>query len=207
MKVVLLSLVSFMFLSQAFATHSAVGGIQQNSNAFKEKTGILAHPAALQSAAQTGHKHPSPIPHDVPILLVDGAITPEQIPDDVAYSHFIRAAAISSKPTRAEVSRRDGFLALVGLTADDRRALVTSLAGVGDQLNRIARQKQQLAPDSLLSVQGLAPLVKLRAEEEAVLASARARLDLSLSFVGYEQLDRHIQHRIKSRIKVYVPKP
>jgi len=75
---------------------------------------------------------------------IDDQDTPELIPDYVAYRHLIMAAAISDTPSEYELSRREAYLARVGLAAIDRNALVAAVGGVRAQLNAIAPRANNL---------------------------------------------------------------
>src|SRR5262245_38830876 len=98
--------------------------------------------AGVRTATRQGGKLP---------LLVDGAQTPDLVPDDVAYRHFILLTAVSATATANDVARRDAFLARVGLSPADRTAYLGTLSQVKDQLADIeAQQRSDTADEATL---------------------------------------------------------
>jgi hypothetical protein len=80
--------------------------------------GVLS---AVISTAQTSHVHTLSI-------VVDGSKTPDQIPDDLAYRHFILAVAEHQSPTKDAVERREARLSPIGFSKQDHDACVLALA-------------------------------------------------------------------------------
>ena len=62
------------------------------------------------------------------VVLVDGAKNPEQIPDDLAYRHFLVAVATHEKPSAEESGRQKAQLAPLGLAEADRQQLAAGHA-------------------------------------------------------------------------------
>jgi hypothetical protein len=142
-------------------------------------------------------------PVDRPVLIVDGAATPEAIPDDVAFRHFVRAAAIADRASARDLARREGLLARAGLSAADRLAFAGALRGLRQTLDTTSREVQQLSPESLFEVSSRIRLADLRGREVAAIDAARSRLETSLSPEGLSRLDVHVREDIKRRIKIY----
>jgi hypothetical protein len=131
---------------------------------------------------------------------IDGSQTPELVPNDTAYRHFILAAAVPSLATQGEISRRDGYLRLVGLTPVDTAAVVAALATVREEVEEIKGEQVRHTDGSVESRQNLSELTRQRA---AVLNAARLRLHSGLSADGRAKVDDFVRGRIKPRIKIY----
>jgi hypothetical protein len=91
---------------------------------YKPRSCIIALAAflACQTAsaqAQTG------APMQLPVL-VDGSVTPGQIPDSLAYQHFLTAIAAHPSPTVEEQARQSAQISPTGLSPADRQTLVRS---------------------------------------------------------------------------------
>lgn len=132
-------------------------------------------------------------------LVVDGAKTPQLVPDDLAYYHFILAVATPSNPSIEQVSRRTRELSHARLSQSDAAALVSALTGVSEELDRISigRQQHNTTPERNDSLE----VLKLR--EAQVLEAARARVQTSLTASGLARLESHIQEHVKRNIVIY----
>lgn len=82
----------------------------------------LAVPLSL-SAQQDHSQHVAQLP-----ILVDGKKTPELIPDELAYTHFILTVAEHTSPTPEEVRRRDSRVLPIRLSKQDSDSLVNALS-------------------------------------------------------------------------------
>jgi hypothetical protein len=145
--------------------------------------------AHLQQHA--GHAPGTPAP---PLsVAVDGSVSPELIPDELAYSHFLRAMAASATGRGRGVA-----LTQAGLAPGDRAAFVAALGTLGTELAALAEQRRAGGPS-------LSPAAwqELKSREDEAVAAARVRVDLALTAAGRARLDAHIRDHVKRRIKLY----
>ncbi len=132
------------------------------------------------------------------VVAVDGAKTPDKIPDDIAYRHFIRVTAESEAATPQQLARRDAFLRRVGLSPRDSTAYLDALTHVNAQLKTIAQQNSALSPSASPDA-----IANLRQQERQVLDSALVRIKSSLSPAGIALLETHIRQHVKRHIVLY----
>jgi hypothetical protein len=165
---------------------------------------LLTPPTGVPRTAapsQLGHVHspqssvvgtPRTRPAALPII-VDGGTTPEAIPDELAYHHFIMAIAIPDNPSLVEVSRRNGLLDAVGLSKSDNASLIGALAHVREGLNTVSAMRAQSPIDP----------AALKLKEDGIILTARERIWASVTADGFERLTNHIRGHVKTRIKIY----
>ncbi len=134
--------------------------------------------------------------HELPVL-VDGSKTPDQIPDDLAYHHFILSVAEHQKPAQIELTRRETRLRSVGLSAEDHARAISALAGLREKLDAIesARAENATALDSAVAN-------ALRAQEDAAIAGVRAALS-RMSPDGQSKLHDYMTTHVKRCIRIY----
>lgn len=154
------------------------------------KAGVLGKIVAEPTVRQ---QHIAQLP-----LLVDGDKNPEQIPDDLAYRHFISVTAARGNASAKDLDRRDAFLARVGLSATDRTAYLKAVNGVSDELANIDLQRRSAATDGALS-----RLPELKQREVRLLDTAAGRIRGTLSRDGVERVRTHISAHVKKHIKIY----
>jgi hypothetical protein len=122
-------------------------------------------------------------------VAINGAETPEAVPDEMAYFLFLRAlAGATSHPGLV-----DGVLTEAGLAPADR-------AAVAAQLERLAVAMAPSAP-SPPGQAGADP--EASAREWEVGDATRVRVQGALSPSGRAQLDAYVRTRVKSRIVRY----
>jgi hypothetical protein len=131
---------------------------------------------------------------------VNGSGNPEQIPDSLAYRHFIRATASSA--SAADIRRRELFLTKAGLTVADRLGFVTALGDVAAHLRNTQQQRQ--AAGSTLPV---SEVDRLRENDERTFRDAEARVRAALSADGAARLDAYIRDHFKRQIVIYSSPP
>jgi hypothetical protein len=158
-------------------------------------------PAVSQSESDQQHSHfhrPDGL-RSLPIA-VDGAKTPERIPDAMAYAHFLAAIAepLNASPERAR--RRASMIARIGLTAADSSAIVGALAGVREQVNVIHEARSSTNPPTSNELAS-------QTQEERILIEARERVYRALSSDGVKRLDRFVREHVKTRIVIYGSAP
>ena len=138
-------------------------------------------------------------PQSLPIA-VDGAKTPEDIPDALAYQHFIMAATDSPTTLQKRDDPLEIFLSPIGLSETDQTALVDLLDSVRAQLFELNVQavgpshRAELTADAAHS---------LSLEKLLVVDDTRAAFKRVLSPGGRDQLDHHIRENVKRHIVVY----
>jgi hypothetical protein len=137
-------------------------------------------------------------------IAVDGSKTPENIPDHIAYHHFIMAVAKPAHASALQLAKRNAWLARVGLSQHDLDQLETALSNVPEALDRVARDRKRASPRSRA---GAAALAKLKAQEKDILDGARWQLQGSLSWEGAARVDKHIQEHVKRHIVIYGEPP
>jgi hypothetical protein len=125
-------------------------------------------------------------PHRL-VLAVDGVLTPEAIPDDRAWAHFLGAMA-----SQADPSAVPGALRAVGLSAADAAAFRAAVAPLGSELANLAAQRKAGGP--------AAPLQQ---ERDEAFARAHARVQLALTAAGAARLDTYVRTDVKRKIKIY----
>jgi hypothetical protein len=120
-------------------------------------------------------------------VSVDGSVTPDAIPDRVAYRHFIVAASLSNAQDTESLARQRAVVDSVGLSLADRASLQTVLNDVADKVRRID-------PTSSAAAQ--------KAARDEVLSAAEDQVRFALSPAGLTQLQSRIE-LMKRRIKIY----
>ena len=129
-------------------------------------------------------------------LSIDGQVTPERVPDEVAYRHFISVTAVGLGASAADFHRRDAILEQVGLSGADRRAYVAATITVKGALQRIERNMETLHLD-------IAAVDALKQERGSLLDNAALRALSSLSADGVARMRLHINERVKRHIRIY----
>jgi hypothetical protein len=132
-------------------------------------------------------------------VLVDGAITPNQISDALAYRHFFTAIAAHPFPSQAEVARQSAQLSKLGLSAADRQTLITGLASFRAQLDQIESARAGVAPGAAAPSQ----LSALENQTNALVATTVQGVRQSLTASGQSSLDAYVRTHVKAHIRVY----
>lgn len=132
-------------------------------------------------------------------VIVDGSSTPEQIPDDLAYQHFILAVAEHRNASKEAVTRRELRLKRVGLSLDDQARFVSALDGLREELDSIEQARSELATNS--GSQSELAYKALKSREAAAIAKARAGL-AHVTADGRARLNDHIRTHVKKHITI-----
>jgi hypothetical protein len=106
---------------------------------------------------------------------VNGADSPERVPDELAYIHFISSISIKADAPESEVRRRM-MLAEAGLADYDVEAVVKAVEGVRKQLTQLDDERRQITVEALQRFEGHALAASLRTRRESVLMDARNRV-------------------------------
>lgn len=132
-------------------------------------------------------------------VLVDGSVTPGQIPDALAYHHFLVAIATHPFPTAEEQARQTAQLAPLGLSAADQQTLITGLTSFRTELDGIVNARASVGTGSGATAQ----LANLRTQEDTLVTSTLASIQRSLTADGVSRLDVYIKQHVKAHIKIY----
>ena len=134
-----------------------------------------------------------------PPLIVDGAKSPDSIPDDVAYHLFLTAIAPVAGESADMTKARDSFLRRAGLAIQDRQAVLAGLGNLRSELADLSGQRDRVGSDADAAAKHAA----LKAAEDERVRVARDRLEEVLSAEGRARLDEHVRTHVKSRIKIF----
>jgi hypothetical protein len=188
------------------AVVALIGAFSMHSSAYRRPPGAPAAAATVSPHIHTGvTPHPekttvqSPIQSTILHVVAKGVDTPDAIPESVAYRHWLRVTAIGANATAREKSRRDAFVAQIGLSANDRALYVAALAGVQEALSSIASERKQLSPSDPTAAIKVATLKDLEVQQ---FVAAQDRLQAWLSPEGVKRLATHIQ-TVKRGIVIY----
>lgn len=156
---------------------------------------LIMAPIMLAAAAQS----PSPSSPHLLTVHVDGSRTPDRIPDDLAYEHFILAVSEHQSPSPIESRRREAQLNPIGLSSADHDAFLFALSGVREELDAIqtARDAVSLTPGDSAAE---ARLKSLLTDQKQLIARSRAGLKGAISVDGQAKLDVYIRSHVKKHI-------
>lgn len=152
-----------------------------------------------------------------PAGVIDGAVMPELIPDTVAYTLLFRL--LSDRNTEDERNRVRSYLRMALRCSDcpnqlepeaqraSEEVLIDAVLRVVERFERrvgaLDRQAEQIHaqnphPDSA----ALARLNLLQQQKEAVIAELVASLPRRLGVDGAERMRRHVNERVKRRVRI-----
>jgi 2-methylisocitrate lyase-like PEP mutase family enzyme len=132
-------------------------------------------------------------------VIVDGSITPEQIPDSLAYRHFFAAIAAHPFPAVTEQARQTAQLSQLNLPATDRQTLITGLASFRTQLDQIESARGAVTPGPAAAAQ----LAALNTQTDNLVATTLQAVRRSLTVYGWNLLDAYVKARVKGHIRIY----
>jgi hypothetical protein len=136
-------------------------------------------------------------------IAVDGSQNPELIPDALAFDNWFIAVAESPTPSSSETARQSAKLNPLGLSAQDRLAVVAALAGFKVQFDAITSQREQLAAAVNAGGQSGTIWASLRASEDNLVAATRAELAGTLSAGGLLAVSQWVLGHVKQHIVIY----
>jgi hypothetical protein len=151
-------------------------------------------------AAGTAYAQPAQpaTPMSLPVL-VDGAKTPTQIPDNVAYRHYLKAIAAHPVPTTYEQGRQAAQLLSLGLLPNDEKVLIATLAPLRTQLDLIESTRAGIQQGPNAGAQ----FADLNDQEDALVATTLQSLRTSLTVAGMYRVDQYVKTHVKAHIKIY----
>jgi len=132
-------------------------------------------------------------------VIVDGAATPNLIPDALAYQHFLTAIAAHPFPSTEEQARQSAQLSALGLSPADRQALIANLAPFRAQLDNIQSARAAVGSGPSAPTQ----LMNLRSQESTLAATTLQKIQGSLTADGMSLLDQYVRTHVKAHIKIY----
>lgn len=134
-------------------------------------------------------------------VAIDGAKTPDSVPDRIARIHFVLANAEQDPPSSLDLVQRSSLQADVGLDDVDTEALGLALRGVRDSLESIRVSRSAWLTTSNTSSQQAVRALKL--QEDRLLDEAWLRLNASLSADGQDQLANYLRDNVKRHVVIY----
>ncbi len=156
--------------------------------------GRVNYAAATPSAGQHAAHGPR-----LPVV-VDGAKTPDLIPDALAYQHFLKLASIPDAPTPEQQQVRESLLKRIGLADQDRKTFAATLVGVRTSLDALAASGAQSLTDSPAA---RAAQANVRLQEATLLDTVRGQLQSRLSADGWTRVSQFVTQSVKKNIKIY----
>ena len=165
----------------------AVAAVSSNSSG--QLNLRLAAQSPTPSAPHASHQM-SPDDAKGVSLAVNGASTPEAVPDDMAYALFFRALA-SPSPRRTE--RLNHVLTKAGLATADREAAAFAIGTFSIAMDAVAQQRNQNPVGD----------PAIRQLEVQALETARQTVAQSVSPAGRALLDAHVRTQVKPRVKIF----
>lgn len=156
----------------------------------------------LQGPMEAQHEHHS---SQLPVL-VDGDRTPEAIPDDLAYTHFLSAIALEAGASEEARKRQDAQLRPLGLKPDHQEALKRILAALKAGLNETERGLQE-AGQGVQTPESSRRIASLLEQRRQLAAGAAAEIRRSLPEEAFARIEEHVRTHVKRRIVIYGTKP
>jgi len=137
-------------------------------------------------------------------LLIDGAVTPEAIPDSLAYRHLLSSTTVPDGASDAQRRRQKLLLDRFGLAPVDRQAYLEVVKSLNEELVNIRDDRKAFeAPAAAITATGRHALGMARERERDAFEGARQRLRVVLTQDGAARLNAHVTTHVKSRVKVY----
>ena len=124
------------------------------------------------------------------VVIVDGSKNPEQIPDALAWRHFLVALATHEQPTAQEQLRQQAQFAPLVLATADAQQIAGLLGKMMTQLEAIEKAREN-------SNGANSTLATLKAQEDAAIASTTAAVQAAVSSDGLSRLSGYIGKTVK----------
>lgn len=165
---------------------------------------VALRSSALQAQRPTSMRSTKFLPKKI-----DGNKNPELISTELAYRHFLSAAAASTRgPAVIASRRRDAYLARVaGLGESDRETLVSLLSNLNTKLEGLAAQRAANSPkQGMISADNKLRLTSIQIAERETLTNARFDVESQLSPSGRDAIAAFVE-QMKRKIVVYSDAP
>jgi hypothetical protein len=142
----------------------------------------------------------APVHNHAPTSFIDGAQTPDLIPDSAAYRLYFLTVSEMPNPSEEAKIRQISHLGKVQLHDDDLQSLIGTLANFKQQYNALIDRYNREA--TVIDASGGTPNTQsFLIQRDALVQSTRNALKQTLSADGMAKLDAHIQGE-KRRMKV-----
>lgn len=153
--------------------------------------------AAYPTVAQSNMTMPTMVGHThVPPNVIDGAVTPEKIPDLPAYRLYLLAISKPAKATNRRVAVTHSHTVMVGLEEADRQALVRVADEFRYEYHNLIDTYNQMATEAWKKGQRTDIHIFL-SQRDALVQATMANLKSSLTEKGWTRLDSHVQNEKK----------
>ena len=168
---------------------------------------VIAAARSSKTIGVTEAKVPVSITPPQPTGVIDGAVTPEKIPDHVAYSLVFQL--IAERQTEAAKGRIKSYIREMGLAGSDVDALITTaeefsrrVSVLNEQAAKInVRSRSNLILPSLNAGEVI-QLKQLEKQRELIVTEIAASLPHRLSVAGFANLRQHINERVKRKTRI-----
>ncbi|SRR6266851_3652320 len=166
--------------------------------------GNTEHSTSSITAPKDGTAQAATLLQDPP-GTIDGAITPELIPDDVAYSLFFNFLA--GRGTEKEKNSLRAYMQQVQLGDIDLEALISTSQEYQNALNNIDTQQSALARANHQDLRGIETQLNELQQRRLVLLNEKVQsLPNRLGKTGAANIQRHVMEYIKRKVKI-IPGP
>ena len=139
---------------------------------------------------------PRPQPRRNPPEIIDGSITPERIPSDIAWRMFIRRASCDPSDTKPYRQLCEHVQQEVGLSRDDQKRLAAHLKGFQAEISSLEARILQIGRPQDEETQN--KYDALQAQAEKLMTDKIAGLKQKLSPEGLEKLNTYIEETKKN---------
>lgn len=165
--------------------------------------GSTEYPTSIMTAAEvTAH---APAPSQDPPGTIDGAFTPELIPDDVAYSLFFNFVA--GRGTEKQKNSLKSYMQQVQLGDIDVEALISTSQEYQQALNALDSQQSALGRANHQSMRDIETQQNELKQRKLALVNEKVEsLPNRLGIAGAENVRRHVMEYIKRKVKI-IPGP
>ena len=184
---VVLTISSIVLVGLGAADRGPVNAVSRTAHYEGHRSPVVVGVAPMRQVRQGPSSQSGNIGHSL-APTIDGSITPDAIPDRVAYRHLIAAAAASNTSPQSAVARRDFILNQLGLSESDRLALL-------DSLDKVANRLSQASRESNTSARVIA--------RNAILDEAQLQVQSVLTLDGVIRVQEYLRHHVKPRTKIF----
>jgi hypothetical protein len=147
----------------------------------------LFAPILLTGQSQQGHASHSQLP-----VVVDGKKTPDRIPDDLAWNHFLIVLSEHKNASAEELQRQQSRLTPLQLAPADAKALLDAISGLKENLDELEAQRLQSGSSQALTARWNAAITAVRGQARAALTPD-----------GLKRVDAFIREQVKPAIVIY----
>ncbi len=136
---------------------------------------------------------------------IDGAVTPELIPDDVAYSLFLNF--VGGRETEKAKNALKSYMQQVQLGDVDLEALISTSQEYQQALNTIDNQQSLIVRANHKSIRDIETQLNEFKQRKLALVNEKVEsLPNRLGKAGAENVRRHVMEHVKRKVKI-IPGP